>query len=333
MPHKQMLQVQVGAESTWGTAVAPTAKLMGVDMNGVTMDIGYMAAVEQHISGSLLPGNVAYVQQTGRGTLGLPIVGLYDDLPYWLDSMFGQATPSGGGPYTYAYTGPTTSITRRDMTAVYGDGTDAYGLTGAVCTALQLRQEVGQPLRTQVTLQGKQWLDDAVASLNNRTVYPVQADHWTSLYIDAWAGTMGTTQLTSCIMVGFELNLAAPVVFEDGLGSIVPCAYNNMPFNGSQNTLSLTVRFPGSSNVTRDIIDLLVASTPGLVQRQIKLKASNTANRDLSIEFCGTMTAPPTLFDDREGNTICTLQFEATYNPTFADWINIDVINSVSALA
>src|SRR5262245_44930271 len=89
-----LMQVQVGTESTWGTAVTPTAKVMGVQT--FMLDPGVKSEVFHDRRGSVAPGYLANVLEV-RPAAPLEILSTYEDGCYLLDNLFGQASPSGTG--------------------------------------------------------------------------------------------------------------------------------------------------------------------------------------------------------------------------------------------
>src|SRR3990172_9444731 len=99
MSEKDLLQLQVGRETVFGTSVAATAKLMGV----VDATFREMPVVEriEDIRGSLAPSYAAvlkYVSAEGHAEMKMS----YEDI-HLFEMLFGDVAPSGAGPYVHAY--------------------------------------------------------------------------------------------------------------------------------------------------------------------------------------------------------------------------------------
>src|SRR5690606_181596 len=115
----------------------------------------------------------------------------YEHLAYWLDNMFGEATPSGAGPYVRAYAAPSASApTPRILSLVKGTSIGAYQLVGALLSSLTLRLEQESALMLNGDLVGNKVATDALESLADVSVNPIMASQVASIYWDAWAGTM-----------------------------------------------------------------------------------------------------------------------------------------------
>lgn len=324
MTVKDLIQVQLGKETVWGTGVAATAKLMGV------VDAMHQPVVNAKVfaerRASLDPGYVTAL--TGLAG-GMRIEGtvLYEDFPYFLDGLISEATPSGGGPYTRTYASGS-AYTPRPSTAYIGSSAGMYRLLGGVVNGLTIRGAAGEndtELTYTAELIGKQ-LDTtgSLASLSDRTATPAMASHL-ALYIDAWAGTIGTTAITTAF--SFELGLNLNRMLKRYLGSLLPATYETAKADPAGNTLRLSLNFDATSKALLDVI----LGGSSVFQRQVRIKATSGTNI-LQFDFAGTTVAAPEVFTDVDGVLSVDIVLNATYNSALGGWFAAQSVNSVSAL-
>lgn len=323
MPMSDAQVVQIGKESTWGTAVTPTIKVAGVSDASInpTVDTRVIATSR----GGFAPGSAAAITNILAGA-SLKQEALYEDMAYWLENMFGTATPSGAGPYTRTYTAPAASApTPIPWTFVYGDPSlGAYKMPGALITSFTLSGKVGDTVQLALEFSGVNASATTTAALSDRTVYPLMMHHLGGVYVDTWAGTVGTTTMPYTLY-GFELKVETPRPTRRYAGSTVATTYNQRKWSG---TLRLDMDYNASS---KNLYDLVTAATAP-VQRQIRLKFSDTANRDLQIDFAGTVVEAPKAFDDDDGVVTLPMTFQGTYNSTLATWLKMVLINSIATV-
>ena len=324
MSVKDLLSIQVGKESTWGTSAAATAKLMGIE--SITLSPKVKGAVNADMRGSLGPGAIAYIQaMEGAGKLTTKV--LYDDWPYWMDAIFGTATPTGAGPYVYTYTAPSTSApTSRMQTIYYGDATGTYKLVGALPSKISIKGESNKELTAAIDLIGKSVTAGSLAALSDRSVSPVMGNDLT-VFIDAWGGTVGTTAIDTTAY-SFQLNLDTARAMQTYMGSLTPGAYKDKRFTFAKNTLKLSLEFNATSKA---YLDSIIGGT--LSQYQVRLKATTGTSAIWQMDFAGSALEAPELFTDKDGVCTLDLTLSATYNSTLGSWCTGSVTNSVSALA
>lgn len=321
-----LLQVQAGLESTWGTAVTATAKLMGVEE--ISFEPEVMASINKDIRQSLAPGYIATLGGVAaKGSLKGKC--LYQDLPYWLDSLCGRVTPTGANPYTYTYAAPLTAVPTnpRAMTLLYGDSSGTYALLGALCNGLKITGENNAEWKIEADLFGKS-IDTtrSLAVLSDRAV-AVTMGNDTSLWIDAWGGTMGTTAITTTAFA-FELALNPARKGRYYLGSTTAGNFQEGRWAAEDNVLTLKMEFNTTSKAYLDA----ALSTTALAQYQVRIRGTTGASAITTLNFAGTCMEPPKIFDDRDGYRTVELQLQGTYNTGLANWFTASVVNAVSAL-
>jgi hypothetical protein len=310
------LRIQAGAESTWGTSVTPTVVLRGLEEFRIQLapDVRMLDDMSIALAGSseaVLASNTATASASGWAS--------YEHICYFLDSLLGEATPSGGGPYTYAYAAPTTTApTVRMMTLVNSDGTvGGYNITSAVANSMTLTGEAGEPLMFSAEFIGWRSEADALEALTAPDVTPVMMDQVGSITWDTWAGTMGATSLDSCYVRSFELTMTANRTPRFCIGSQTPSTYYE---NAWESTLNISLEFNATTKT-----DVTAIATSNLRQKQVELNWATSGNETLQLQFAGTVSNQPELFTDADGVATVDLELTRTYQSTFANWFKASV--------
>jgi len=319
-----LLQIQVGEETTWGTAVAATAKLMGVE--DLTLMPGVKGKVFHDRRGSLAPGYLAElleIMPTGK----MPMIASYQDICYVFDNLLGEATPSGVGPYTRDYAGPLGTVpTPKILTMIYGDATNCYKLAGGLISKATFKGSSGSNMAIETELMGKVVTTGSLAALSDRVVNVAMGDHM-AVYIDAWGGTMGAT-IIACTAYEYELTIDAKRKGDLFLGSLTACNYHEDDgADGWDVMLKLSLEL---NAVSKAQLDALI-STSAIYQRQIRLKSTSGTNV-IQFDVAGTSEESPDIFTSRDGVVTFETQLKGTYNTGLANYLKIQSINGVSAL-
>lgn len=318
----ELFQLQSGEETVWGTAVAPTVKHMGIS----SCSIAPIQTTErlQDIRASLQPAYMSVLTEV-NATMSVEGFATYEDLDYFLGGLLGEASPTGTGPYTRAYAGPIGSqVTEYSRTFVYGDATGIYGLAGAIPTTLSLEVEKGGVLNFTCEFIGKEVKVDTFATLSDRTVNPITGEH-AALYIDPFAVAAGTTAVQNTAWsASVEIDMARSVL--QFLGSLSPADWKGPRFDL---TCGLRLRLNATSKA---YFDVQVAATPAKLERVVRLKFSDTANRDLQIDLAGVAEGVPEFPADEDG--VATFEYElmGEYEATLGNSLEITTINGVSVL-
>lgn len=320
-----LMQVQVAKQSAWSTAVTPyTAKLMGVQE--ITVDPGLKGTVFHDRRGSLAPGYITALTEfmpTGKAT----ILGLYEDIAYWLDGLLGEATPSGAGPYTRNYAGPIAAVpSPRMQTMAYGDATNCYKLTGMLPSKLVLKGEDGAPLMIEADIFAQLFDAGTLAGLSDRTVIVGMGDHVT-VFVDAWGGTIGTTALTPSSWA-FELTLDSKRQPDQYFGSLAAGSYHEADgAEGWDATLKLSLEF---NTATKAQYDAMIAQA-GIYQRQVRVKYTSGTSV-MQFDFAGSSEETPSFGEDRGGVLFFDAMLRGTYNPTLGNYFKAQSVNGVAVL-
>jgi hypothetical protein len=320
-----LLEVQVGTESTWGTAVTPTAKLMGVQ--NFALDPGIKAKVFHDRRGSLAPGYLEALESI-EPAAPLELLVTYEDICYILDNLLGQASPSGAGPYTRNYAGPVGAVpSPRILTWLYGDATNCYKLAGGLISKLTLKGETGAPMMATADLIGKDVTAGTKASLSDRAVSVAMGDHM-AIYVDAWGGTIGTTLLNAASW-NYELTIDSKRKVDMYFGALAGQSYHEDDgANGWDVMLKLKLEFNAALKAQYDAL----ISQAAVYQKQVRLK-STSGTKVLQFDFAGTSEESPRFGDDRNGVLIFETALKGEYCPALGNYFKAQSINSVSSLA
>ena len=317
------IRAQAGTQSAYTTSVTPTIALRGIEE--MPLKSANKIEVIGDMTQALAGGDTAITNElAGAGTF--KGWASYDHLPYFWDNLFSQATASGSSPYVRTYAAPTTArSTPRVLTLVKGDGTvGAYKLTGALQTDFTLKVETAKRVEISGSLIGTGLAATTLASLSANAVTPIQASHVSTVKMDSWAGTMGTTALTNCDVRFLELMIKPDRVHRMCLGILTAGDYVEKPWQGS---LKMSLQFNATSKTD---IDLFVA---GLSQRQVEFILTTGSTQIMKIQFAGTLTNDVEVFRDDDGVATVDFELTRTYHPTFANWIKVTHTNTISTAA
>jgi hypothetical protein len=330
-------QIQLGTEdpAAWGTAVNSTVKLGLITDCTIEPDLGIETLKE--IRGSIAPGYVA-VLNSHRGGASISGTVCFEDLPYWFDSLFAQAThSSGSAPYTYTYNGqldpmaltpPVAQQPRRIFTFIKGQTSKVQHLTGAIVNEMTIKMESNKPWTFSAKLIGKEVADGALqdldADLLARTL-TVAHSNATKLYIDSFtADAIGTTEITT-LWFSAELSIKNVAGLVNGMGSLTPKAWID---SKAEATLKLKADVNADSEA---YLDSILGSS--LLQKKIRIETIDGTN-SIKLDFAGTFSSAPKIDTDQDGVSALEFELDALYNTVdLANWMNATVINSIHGLA
>lgn len=326
MPVRALTQWQAATEVTWGTPVSPTVRLMGVSKSAKMM-AGNKTGIYEDVRNGFQGSDLVGLEQMG-GKADLPLMATFEDLPYYFDNAFGQASPTGTGPYVRTYQLPVGSLTApRILTLVHGNsqtGGGVYTLTGGLITQLKFSVKLGGPAQLTASFIGKQVdTSQSLQSLSDRSVTTIMGQPW-AVYMDTWGGTIGTTQLTATV-VGFDLTIALARQVVRSVDAVAPDTWEQ---TGHKVSLDLTLRFNATAKTQ---VDAYVAQTAA-IQKQIRLKQTNST-QICQLDVAGTITKNNNIYDDQNEVLTTTMGFEGTYNSSLANQFKASITNSVSTLA
>ena len=323
------LVVELGVETTWGTAVAPTTKVAAI--TEISMQPGVETADFQSLEGLGPRYQTAIVATMGEGSASGYLD--YQFLHVWLSSLMKTVSPTGAGPYVWTFSPTLTAQpTRKFFTIAYGDTTEAYSLVGALVNSMTISGASKEAVTIDMDFLGMQVEADALAgaSVDNAAVIATAADSTFSMDdMNTSTPAHGTTSI-GCDAFSFELELNSNTALVMGLGSVNPCEYFSRRWEG---TLSVTMEFPGTGNVTKTLLANHLGASPSQVRKDMEINITD-GTYICQIQFTGEMMSTPEIFSDRDGVTTLELEFAGFINSGWnsGNFVEIAVTNDASAL-
>lgn len=325
MANTSELRVQAGKQTVWGTGVVPTVLLRG--LTGCKIKPDQEVKILSDLTLNLAGGDTSVITRNGGGA-SVEGWASYEDLPYWFDTLLGEATVGASPGYARPYAAPISTLpTPRLLSLVHGEGTvGAYRLIGGVGNSFTFKMEPGSEATFSMELLGSTIDPTTLAgALATRVVTPVMAGDVATMFLDAWAGTMGSTALTKCHLRNLTLTVNANRQNRYCVGSLAAGDYITKPWDG---TLELMLEWNG---VSKAVIDEMVGGAAA--KRQFEVNFSGGANKTLKLQFAGTVSEAPDIFADDDGVVAVNLKMKNTYHPTFANWFKAIATNAVQTLA
>jgi hypothetical protein len=327
---KALRKLQLGAETTAGTAVAADTLWRGLggieDQREVIFpdeDIGYLSGKARN-----------YIPKLGAAVVMDAVPATFEALPVILSAgvknVITGVTDTGGSGKVYTYTFPTTSANSiTTWTIEAGDDQQAEEVEYSFVESFEINGNGGEALQMSANWLGRQVTK---CSFTGSVTTPATVEEILfgkgKLYIDEASGTIGTTEKSATLLgMGLQVNTGwIPKYAADG----------QLYFSWAQSTkpeVLLNVTFEHNSTAVAEK-DAWKAKTP----RQLRLKFEGNA-----LTTAGTFTYKSLIIDlaglwekfdvigDMNGNDIVTGILRAGYDATAAKFASIKVVNEVAA--
>lgn len=334
-------RIQVGKETTYGTAVAATRVLpyrggIVYNPNRTNPDVD---------TGSLDPTMTPYMLAP-EITLNATGPQDFDNLAVRLSAgwMGGVSPtgPTGGTAYTWTFTCASLTADPFDVYSVQtGDDTSdsagygTNGVSGAIDTfSMEMAEDLGP------------WTisDDWVfanATYGNRTgaLVPPSTLAWmfgadTKFYLDSTAASIGVTPINAAVRaasIRIANNLDIKRYADGSNTRFAAQAYGRGGANGREIEVTLTVE-----KTTAMIAEAVTLDDTPVPNRYIKVATSSTESAGSSIPYSVNMFFPVRLFEVSEGeiggNSNLTLTYRGFYDTTLTYALKAVLINKLSAL-
>ena len=324
---KALRRLQLGQETTAGTAVAATTYWRGVGTiqdNLETVfpeeDIGYISGVDR----SYIPKTEALLTLDSTEAT-------FEQLPYILNAGIYGVSPTtdatGGGIFSYTF--PTVSTDVKVTTDLYtytwegGDNAQSERFAFGHVRSFTLSGDAGQALMLSAEIVGRQVsaTTDFTGGLSIPTVEEILFSKG-KLYIDAVSGTIGTTQVSNEFL-SMDLSVTTgwvPVYTADG----------NIYFSFTkqvQPEIILQITFEHNTNAIAQI-----AAWRAGTAKQLRLEFDGSAStKELLIDLAGKWDNFEKI-GERDGNDIVTGTFRARYNSTAALFAEFVCRNNLASL-
>ena len=321
---------QLGKQSVFATAVAATAKMMGV--TNVMTKPEFTNTQRRYLQGDLAPAHTARITDK-RGSASLDGDFTFEDFLYvLLSSVKGGVTPTGTTDKTWDIPFPVGSPASPDIrTLEVYDGTQEYELVGGICNAWTLSGAASVDGLVTFTSSwlGRDLVPSTLTAALAARAFETLAVGNLSLYVDDLGGTVGTTPVTGTL-IDFSLSYDSGIHLKKFAGDadVRPSLFGyNVP------KLSLSMNFESNTNAHTEI-----AKYGAGTGRLIRLKGlgsliTGAIYKTLQVDFAGDYTASDGFYGDREGNTTVKVQAEARLDTgAFGNYGKIQVINTVGTL-
>ena len=310
--------LQFAWQSAFGTA-APTATVKLQNVSSFRMRPEFETRALDQLRGSLAPTYQSTLDNyAGSATFEVSDES-FEDVNYWLDSLFGTVSPTGAGPYTRAYAAPLTSATTPHfMTLQYGQSGSIWQMQDASVASLTLSGANNTGVQVGGSIIGGKVTAGTYTSLNDRTGTTRMSGCMAKISVGTWDAA-SLTELTDSAF-SWELSINSNREYRSYLGSCTPKAYNDQKWNG-QLKLSLEL-----NTSTDDYLTAMLGSSSAILERQIEIKYSTTVDgkaRSMTIKFAGHSMQAPELFQDRNGVATYDLVLDGVYNSKLTNWLTI----------
>lgn len=315
--------LQRAKQGEFGTAVTPaTAKLQSVGSFALTPDL-QTRALDQ-LRGTLAPAHQTALDfYKSDATFEVPDE-TFEDINYWLDSLFTAATPTGAGPYVRAYAAPLTAVVAPSfMTLQWGQTGGVFQMQDASVASLTLSGTNNSGIQVGGSLIGGMVKVGSLATLEDRAGLTRVTGCMASLKI-------GDALVEKC---GFswELTINPNREYRGYLGDCTPTAWNDQKWSGQ---LRLSLELNATTNAY--LAAMLAADGSTILEQRVGITYTNgalgAALRKLDIQFAGHSMAAPQLFQDRNGVTTYDLVLDGVYDSTLANWLKIETTSGIAVL-
>jgi hypothetical protein len=331
MPERATLTelIQIGEETTYGTAVAATRKLASL-MIDVSPD-GESFNIEP--SGYKVPTGTVQIREFAGGDIAGGSALTYNELPIILNSLLKKVTPTtttGVSTWVWDWS-PTTIETVSSYTVEQGDAaTRAHKISGALFTGFNFTVTRGAAPTVGGTLLGGAFTDGITptAALTAMTPIPV-APGQIDVYSDtAWAG-VGTTKLLRVFEAAFSVtNMWGPLWALNSTVSGFAAVMQIRP----EITMTLTVEADSAGMAF--LASNWRTNTPTFLQ----IKATGpsiaggtpTTAHSLKIDMAAAVSGPPT-FGDTDGARTAQWPFSVIADGTSGKALRVTLVNGVAS--
>lgn len=323
-------KLQFGRETTAGTAVAATYKLVGegtykpiVEREFEEYPRGVRAMVTDGGFDKMKGSEIEF-----EGSL------TFEELLLPLDSGLVSVTTTGAGPYTHTFT-PTLTAAQvvKSYTAefVVDDGsTKHYQREAAymLCSELEVELKANEIAMMKMKMNGRaeqtSTMTAALSPITGRT--PVPSNLFKVFIDDAGSGVGGTQKSGLVRVAKLAIKFGNEPDFTlDGRSDLDKTGNQPQPLTA---TLDLTMEH--NADAATEIGKWRTAS-----KRFIRLKADNGAaagaNKAITFDGCFVYTDSPEFSED-DGTEIVTLKLQLEYDSTWGKALEAVVINGLSAI-
>ncbi len=320
--------LQSAWQTAFGTAV-PKATVKLQNVSSFKLRPEFQTRALEQLRGSLAPTHQTVLDQYSGSASFEVSDETFEDVNYWLETLFGTAALSGTGPYIRAYAAPHTSaITPRFLTLQYGQTGEVWQLQDASVASLTLSGANNTGVQVGGSIVGGKVTEGALQTLDDRTAVTRMSGCMAKVSIADWSSSSFTALASSAF--SWELSINSNREYRGYLGDCTPTAYHDQKWNG-QLRLSLEL-----NDTTDDHLIAMLSTASAILERQVKIEyktGTSTTERSMAITFAGHSMQAPELFQDRNGVMTYDLVLDGVYNPTLANWLKIETKSETKTLA
>jgi len=330
MGSKALRKIQLGAETTAGTAVDADIIWRGTGVikdNRETItpdeDIGYLSGKTRN-----------YCPKLEAAITMDPVPATFEQLPVILSAgvknVITGVTDTGGSGKIYTYTFPTTSANEiTTWTIEGGDDTQAEEMEYAFVESFEISGNGGEALMMSADWKGRQVTK---CSFTGSVTTPAAVEEILfgngKLYIDEASGTIGTT-LKSKTLLGMSLNVTTGWVAKYAADGALYFSWAHP----TKPEVLLNMTFEHNSNAVAEK-DAWIAGTSRQLRLLFEGKALTTsggfAKKSLIIDLAGKWDSFDPLGETNGNDTVAGI-FRAGYDATAAKFATIKVVNEVAS--
>lgn len=328
---KALRKIQLGVETTSGTAVVATAVWRG---EGVLKDEQAIEAVKEDV-GFLVSQGRTYSPMVGATLEMDDTPATFEQLPYILAAgieniVTGVADSGSGTGKIYEYNFPTTAAnTTKTYTIEAGDDQRVDEMEYAFVEEFTLSGAKGEAVEMSAKWRGRQASD---AEFTGAIAVPAVEEilfQKGKLYINDGGGTIGNTQKTST-WLGFKLTVKTGLqAMFTGDGNLYFTATKNVGYQAG-GVLTLEHDTTGEAEITAARAES-VRLVRMLFEGSTLTTAGAYSKKTLKIDMAIKYTEVPQL-DDDDGDDVVSLPFEVVYSTADVLGASIIVVNSLTAL-
>lgn len=319
--------IQLGREATAGTGVVATAKWRGPASDIEDARVIYHPGKEESV-GILAPTSRTYVGQHAA-LLSIPDTELtFEQAAHVFEAGIQTATAGSAPNYARSYSYPVNATAKAIKTYTIETGNaiagDAYRMVYGFVEGFTLSGRVGEAWKIASNWRGRTKAANALtAALAIPTVEEALFSK-TKLYIDAEAGSIGTTQKTGVLLeASVQVTTGIVPVFSAD-GDLHFYQHKNIP---PQITYSLTMEIEDGTAVATE----RTAHQAQTVRLIRLLCDGSAATKKLTIDIAGKHTSFGS-YQNSSGNTTVQVSGEAKYSSVAALYFAIELINGTQNL-
>jgi len=327
-------KVQIGRETTAGTAVAATTIWRGV--GSMIKDDRKPTMVDEMV-GIALPTDRSYIAEDAASWAMAATEGTYEQINHIFEAGIkavgtGAADGSGSG-LIYAYPLGTTSVnTIKTYTIESGDNQQAEEMQYAFVTDFTITAEPKKGVMASANWIGRQTTNTSfTGALSIPTVEEILPKG--AFYIDAVSGTYGGTAVSSTVLkysVKVTTGWAAKYTIDNG-----QVYFDFAYFNKDAFAIEVEATYEHNSTAVAEVAAFR-AETPRLLRVNFPgstLTTAGTAHSTklLRIDMPIKYTEMDAL-DSADGNSIRVFKAMSGYNETAAEKMQITVVNQLSVV-